>query len=79
MILFWKVRYLDRADKQFKDRYRCLDTKTLDPVARAARRRGGGPGGGRLHTRPSEAAAGSGGPFCAGRMFDSSASWPCRR
>ncbi len=36
MMLFWKIRYLDRTDKQFKDRYRRLDTMTLDPVARAA-------------------------------------------
>ncbi len=35
MMLFWKIRYLDRADRQFKDRYLYLDTKTLDPVARA--------------------------------------------
>jgi len=36
MILHWKVRYLDRADKQFKDRYFYLNTMTLDPVTRAA-------------------------------------------
>jgi hypothetical protein len=36
VILFWKIRYLDRTDKQFKDRYLCLRTKTLDPVTRAA-------------------------------------------
>jgi hypothetical protein len=36
MMLFWKIRYLDRTDKQFKDRCLYLDTKTLDPVARAA-------------------------------------------
>ena len=35
MMLFWKIRYLDRAEKQFKDRYLYLHTKTLDPVARA--------------------------------------------
>jgi hypothetical protein len=35
MILFWKVRYLDGADKQFKDRCLILHTKTLDPVTRA--------------------------------------------
>src|SRR5260370_3885606 len=36
MMLLWKIRYLDRSDKQFKDRYLYLDTKTLDPVTRAA-------------------------------------------
>jgi hypothetical protein len=36
MMLFWKIRYLDRADKQFKDRSLYLNTKTLEPVARAA-------------------------------------------
>lgn len=36
MMLLWKIRYLDRTDKQFKDRYLYLHTKTLDPVARAA-------------------------------------------
>ncbi len=36
MMLSWKIRYLDRADKQFKDRDLFLDTKTLDPVTRAA-------------------------------------------
>jgi Protein of unknown function (DUF2934) len=36
MMLFWKIRYLDRADKQFKDRHLWLDTETLDPVTRAA-------------------------------------------
>ncbi len=36
MMLLWKIRYLDRTDKQFKDRYLYLDTKSLDPVARAA-------------------------------------------
>lgn len=35
-MLLWKIRYLDRTDKQFKDRYLYLDTRTLDPVARAA-------------------------------------------
>jgi hypothetical protein len=35
MMLFWKIRYLDRADKQFKDRHLYLHTKTLDPVTRA--------------------------------------------
>jgi hypothetical protein len=36
MMLFWKIRYLDRTDKQFKDRSLCLNTETLEPVARAA-------------------------------------------
>lgn len=36
MMLFWKIRYLDRADKQFKDRCLYLNTKTLDPVTQAA-------------------------------------------
>ncbi|OAI52552.1 hypothetical protein AYO44_16565 [Planctomycetaceae bacterium SCGC AG-212-F19] len=36
MMLFWKIRYLDRSDKQFKDRYLYLHTKTLNPVIRAA-------------------------------------------
>jgi len=36
MKLFWKIRYLDRADKQFKDRCLYLNTKRLEPVERAA-------------------------------------------
>jgi hypothetical protein len=36
MKVFWKIRYLDRANKQFKDRFLRLHTKTLDPVTRAA-------------------------------------------
>lgn len=36
MILFLSFRYLDRADKQFKDRDLFLNTKSLDPVLRAA-------------------------------------------
>ncbi len=36
MMLLWKIRYLDRASKEFKDRDLYLDTKTLDPVTRAA-------------------------------------------
>ncbi len=36
MILYWKIRYLDRADRQFKDRNLYLNTRTLDPVTRAA-------------------------------------------
>lgn len=35
-MLFWKIRYLDRADKQFKDRHLYLNTKSLDPTTRAA-------------------------------------------
>ena len=35
MMLLWKIRYLDRSDKQFKDRYLYLNTKSLDPVTRA--------------------------------------------
>ena len=36
MILFWKIRYLDRTDKQFKNRNLSLDTKTLDVATKAA-------------------------------------------
>lgn len=36
MMLLWKIRYMDRADKQFKDRYLYLNTKSLDPTTRAA-------------------------------------------
>ena len=36
MMLFWKIRYLDRTDKQFKDRHLYLRTETLEPVTRAA-------------------------------------------
>ncbi len=37
MMLFWKIRYLDRADQQFKDRLLYLRTDTLDdPATRAA-------------------------------------------
>lgn len=36
MMLFWKIRYLDRTDKTFKDRYLYLETETLEPVTRAA-------------------------------------------
>jgi uncharacterized protein (DUF433 family) len=35
MMLSWNICYLDRADKQFKDRCLYLDTKTLDSVTRA--------------------------------------------
>ena len=36
MFLFWKIRYLDTRDKQFKDRDLWLDTNTLDDVTKAA-------------------------------------------
>lgn len=36
MLLFWRIRYLDTRDKQFKDRDLWLDTDTLDPVTKAA-------------------------------------------
>src|SRR6266404_2267204 len=36
MMLFWKIRNLDHADKQFKDRCLYLNTKRLEPVERAA-------------------------------------------
>ena len=36
MHLFWRIRYLDRRDRQFKDRDLCLDTDSLDVVAKAA-------------------------------------------
>jgi hypothetical protein len=36
MLLFWKIRYLDRSDKDFKDRCLYLHTSSLDPVTRAA-------------------------------------------
>jgi len=36
MVIFWKVRYLDRNDKLFKDRGLFLDTTTLAPAQRAA-------------------------------------------
>lgn len=35
MILFWRIRYHDSADKQFKDRDLWLDTASLDPTLRA--------------------------------------------
>ena len=35
LLLMWKIRYLDRSDRQFKDRCLSLDTKTLDPITRA--------------------------------------------
>ena len=36
MLLFWRIRYLDTREKQFKDRDLWLGTDTLDPVTRAA-------------------------------------------
>jgi len=36
MLLFWRIRYLDTRDKEFKDRDLWLDTDTLDPVTKAA-------------------------------------------
>ena len=36
MILLWKIRYLDRTDKRFKDRELYLRTEALDPASRAA-------------------------------------------
>ncbi|HEY7426546.1 MAG TPA: hypothetical protein VH682_20090 [Gemmataceae bacterium] len=36
MMLFWKIRYLDCADRQFKDRCLYLNTKSLDPVTHVA-------------------------------------------
>src|SRR6266516_3469230 len=36
MLLFWKIRYLDTRDRQFKDRCLWLDTNSLDPVTKVA-------------------------------------------
>jgi hypothetical protein len=36
MMLMWKIRYFDRIEKQFKDRYLHLRTEALDFVTRAA-------------------------------------------
>jgi hypothetical protein len=36
MLLFWRVRFLDTRDGQFKDRDLWLDTNALDPVIKAA-------------------------------------------
>ncbi len=36
MLLFWRIRYLDTRDKQFKDRDLWLDTDSLDCVMKAA-------------------------------------------
>lgn len=35
MVIFWKIRYLDRTDRQFKDRNLYLNTMSLDPITRA--------------------------------------------
>lgn len=36
MAIYWKVRYLDRGDKQFKDRNLVLRTESLDSATKAA-------------------------------------------
>jgi len=36
MLLFWRIRYLDTRDKQFKNRDLWLETDTLDDVTKAA-------------------------------------------
>lgn len=36
MLIFWRIRYFDRTDKQFKDRDLFLDTAALLPAKRAA-------------------------------------------
>lgn len=36
MFLFWRIRYLDTTDREFKDRDLWLDTETLDDVTKAA-------------------------------------------
>jgi hypothetical protein len=36
VILFWRIRYLDSGDKQFKNRDLWLDTAELEPVQKAA-------------------------------------------
>jgi len=36
MLLFWRIRYLDTRDKQFKDRDLWLETNALDSVTRVA-------------------------------------------
>jgi len=35
MFLFWRIRYLDRQDRTFKNRDLCLDTATLDAKTKA--------------------------------------------
>ena len=36
MLLFWKIRYLDSRDRQYKDRELVLDTAKLDAATGAA-------------------------------------------
>jgi hypothetical protein len=36
MLLFWKVRFLNGRDREFKDRDLVLDTDTLDGVTKSA-------------------------------------------
>jgi hypothetical protein len=36
MLLFWRIRYFDSRDRQFKDRDLWLVTEELDPVKRSA-------------------------------------------
>jgi hypothetical protein len=36
MFLFWRIRYLDSRDKQFKNRDLWLETDSLDPASKAA-------------------------------------------
>jgi hypothetical protein len=36
MLLFWRIRYLDTRDKQFKNRDLWLETNDLEPVGKAA-------------------------------------------
>jgi len=36
MLVFWRIRYLDTRDKQFKHRDLWLETNKLDPITRAA-------------------------------------------
>ena len=36
MLLFWRIRYLDTSDKQFKDRDLWLETDELELLTRAA-------------------------------------------
>lgn len=36
MLIFWRIRYLDRSERSFKNRDLTLDTSTLSPAKRAA-------------------------------------------
>ena len=36
MLIYWKIRYLNRTKKEFSDRSLYLETESLDPLARAA-------------------------------------------